>query len=67
MRGTSAQQTTMFSVADAGELIPSGHPIRCIRPLVESALSGMEPAFAEMYAEIGRPSIRRSGCSRRAC
>lgn len=57
MRGSSAQQTTMFSVADAGELIPDGHPIRRIRPLVESALARMEPAFAEMYAEIGRPSI----------
>ena len=57
MRGSSAQQTTMFSVADAGELIPGGHPIRRIRPLVESALARMEPAFAEMYAEIGRPSI----------
>lgn len=57
MRGSNAQQTTMFSVADAGELVPDGHPIRRIRPLVESALERMEPAFAEMYAEIGRPSI----------
>ena len=47
----------MLAVADAGELIPQGHPIRRVRPVVESALVRLEPAFASMYAEIGRPSI----------
>ena len=57
MRGSNAQQMTMLAVADAGELIPQGHPIRRVRPVVESALVRLEPAFASMYAEIGRPSI----------
>ena len=57
MRGSNAQQMTMLAVADAGELIPQGHPIRRVRPVVESALVRLEPAFASMYVEIGRPSI----------
>ncbi|MDQ6899619.1 MAG: hypothetical protein M3072_08940 [Candidatus Dormibacteraeota bacterium] len=38
MRGSTARQTTMFAVADPGDLIPTQHPIRRIRPFVESAL-----------------------------
>ena len=57
MRGSTARQTTMFAVSDPGDLIPEQHPIRRIRPFVDSALQRLEPTFAEMYAKIGRPSI----------
>jgi transposase len=57
MRGSTARQTTMFAVSDPGDLIPEQHPIRRIRPFVDSALQRLEPTFAEMYARIGRPSI----------
>ena len=57
MRGSTARQTTMFAVADPGDLIPTQHPIRRIRRFVESALERLEPAFEAMYAKVGRPSI----------
>jgi hypothetical protein len=57
MRGSTARQTTMFWVTDPGDLIPEQHPIRRIRPFVESALAALEPAFEAMYAKVGWPSI----------
>ncbi len=56
MRGRTDLQTRMV-VVDTEELIPAGHPIRRVRPFVESALSRLEPTFEEMYAAVGRPSI----------
>lgn len=57
MRGSTARQTTMLTVADPGDLIPGQHPIRRIRPFVEAALAQLEPTFEVMYAKVGRPSI----------
>jgi len=48
MRGSTARQTTMFAVADPGDLIPEQHPIRRIRPFVEAALLRLEPTFEEI-------------------
>ena len=39
------------------ELIPLGHPIRRIRPVVDEILAGLEPEFDRMYALKGRPSV----------
>jgi transposase len=57
MRGSTDRQMTICTVVDPGELIPEQHPIRRVRPFVESALSRLEPTFEEMYAKVGRPSI----------
>jgi transposase len=57
MRGSTARQTSMFAIADPGDLIPEGHPIRRMRPFVESALARLEPTLEAMYAQVGRPSI----------
>lgn len=56
MRGRTDLQTRMV-VVDTEELIPEGHPIRRVRPFVETALSRLEPTFEKMYASVGRPSI----------
>ncbi len=56
MRGRTDLQTRMV-IVDTEELIPEQHPIRRVRPFVESALSRLEPTFEEMYATVGRPSI----------
>jgi len=37
--------------------VPKQHPLRAIKKLVEIALSDLGPAFEQMYASIGRPSI----------
>ncbi len=57
MRGSTDRQMTICTVVDPGELIPEQHPIRRVRPFVESALVRLEPTFAEMYAKVVRPSI----------
>src|SRR5579859_5655769 len=56
MRGRTDLQTRMV-IVDTEELIPEGHPIRRVRPFVESALMRLEPTFEQMYASVGRPSI----------
>ena len=33
------------------------HPLRRIRPMVDSALKALSPCFDEMYSAVGRPSI----------
>lgn len=37
--------------------VPTTHPIRAIRRLVDAALTDLSPAFDAMYAATGRPSI----------
>ena len=57
MRGEIEGQLAMFSYVDLESRIPAGHPIRKIRRIVDAALLELEPAFAEMYSDRGRPSI----------
>lgn len=57
MRGESNPQPEMFSYVSLESRIPSSHPIRIIRRIVDEALVELEPAFDEMYSERGRPSI----------
>jgi len=57
MRGSTARQVTMLALVDPDQLIPSDHPIRDVKPVVEEALKALEPVFADMYSEVGRHSI----------
>src|SRR4030065_501299 len=57
MRGNSEIQVTMLSSVTADQLVPEGHPIRQIKPIVDNALRELSPIFNRMYAETGRPSI----------
>ena len=57
MRGKSATQATMLTAVTPDALVPQGHPIRRIKPMVDSALAGLSPTFSRMYASVGRPSI----------
>ena len=47
----------MLLAVTPDSFIPDDHPIRRIKPIVESALVRLSPLFNEMYAERGRPSI----------
>ena len=38
MRGTAARQATMLTAVTPDALVPQGHPIRKIKPIVEAAL-----------------------------
>lgn len=57
MRGTAARQATMLTAVTPDALVPQGHPIRKIKPMVEAALAKLSPVFDQMYADTGRPSI----------
>lgn len=57
MRGESSKQDELFSYVSLESRIPSGHPIRKVRKIIDSALSDLDAAFDEMYSSNGRPSI----------
>lgn len=57
MRGDASNQTAMLLAVTPDQLVPSDHPIRRVKPIVERALAVLAPTFAAMYAPTGRPSI----------
>ena len=57
MRGGDRQQSKLFSYVSAEQRIPSTHPVRTIRQLVDRALRALSPRFDRLYAAGGRPSI----------
>src|SRR5579863_1893310 len=57
MRGGDEQQSGMFSYVTLEQRVPSEHPARRIRELVDRALERMDAEFARLYAAKGRPSI----------
>ena len=56
MRGNAARQATMLTAVTPDDLVPQGHPIRHIKPMVDRALAQLSPTFARMYAQNGRAS-----------
>lgn len=57
MRGYDTQQNTMFSYLSPEQRVPTDHPLRRMRPMVDVALQALSPSFDEMYSAFGRPSI----------
>ena len=57
MRGTPDRQLAMLTTLQPGDLIPSDHPIRRIRVVVEVVLAELDDEFSAMYASTGRPSV----------
>ena len=57
MRGKAARQATMLTVITPDALVPQGHPIRRIKPMVDRALGQLSSTFDGMYADLGRASI----------
>lgn len=57
MRGEDAQQEAMFSYVSPEKRVPSEHPLRAIRAMVDQVLQAMSPRFAKLYSDVGRPSI----------
>jgi transposase len=50
-------QEALFTVAKLEDFVPSDHPLRAIRELVNQALAGLNSLFNEIYADSGRASI----------
>jgi transposase len=57
MRGNDRQPPTMFSYVSADDRVPTDHPLRPIRALVDEVLRDMSREFDRLYAAVGRPSI----------
>jgi transposase len=57
MRGDDLQQDEMFSYRSLGERIPSDHPLRPMRKMVDEILLEMTAKFKRLYSKVGRPSI----------
>ena len=57
MRGKAARQVEMLTAVTPDALVPPGHPIRRIKPMVGRALAQLSPTFDQMYAQNGRASI----------
>ena len=57
MRGDDRQPDAMFSYVSPEQRVPSDHPLRAIRLLVDEILGDMSREFDRLYATIGRPSI----------
>jgi transposase len=57
MRGSPDPQLAMLTTLSTEELIPSDHPIRRIRVVVDAVLAELDDIFDAMYASGGRHSV----------
>ena len=57
MRGSDATSGSLFSYVDVEERIPSTHPLRTIRSIVNDVLTSLDSEFAALYQDTGRQSI----------
>jgi transposase len=57
VRGDDQQTDHMFSYVSPEQRVPSDHPLRTVRVMVNAALVRLSPRFDQIYSAIGRPSI----------
>src|SRR5262245_2142233 len=57
MRGDNREPDSMFSYVSPEQRVPTHHPLRAIRALVNEVLDDMSREFDRLYAKTGRPSI----------
>jgi transposase len=57
MRGNEQRQDAVFSDVSLEQRVPSDHPLRAIRRMVDQAWGELSEHFDSLYANTGRPSI----------
>jgi transposase len=57
MRGPDAMQEALFSFTSLDGFVPSDHPLRSVKALVDESLRSLNGLFNEIYADTGRASI----------
>jgi len=57
MRGEDIQQSELFSYGSLEDRVPTSHPLRPIREMVDEALKALDGRFDEIYDADGRKSI----------
>ncbi|MBX3389794.1 MAG: IS5 family transposase [Phycisphaeraceae bacterium] len=57
MKGTPGRQAAIYHTFNVEDLIETGHPLRPIKRMVDTALAEMTRTFAAAYSSLGRPGI----------
>jgi transposase len=57
LRGEAERRARLVLGLTPEDFVPKDHPLRRIKPLVDSALARMSLLFDQVYASVGRPSI----------
>jgi len=57
MRGDDQEPGYLFSYVSAEARVPTDHPLRPLRTMVDDALRRLSAKFERLYAATGRPSI----------
>ena len=57
MRGDDERQASVWSYIPLEQRVPTEHPLRPMRAMVDAVLAELSPQFARLYARVGRPSI----------
>ena len=57
MRGDDRESGALFSYVSCEARVPSDHPLRAIRAIVDEALEVLSPEFERLYSKHGRPSV----------
>ena len=57
MRGKTPKQPMMYALVSLESRVPSEHPLRRLKPIVERVLQRLDPVFEVLYANSGQPSI----------
>lgn len=57
MRGSDDRSEGLFSYVSCEARVPTGHPLRAIRAIVDEALEVLSADFEGLYARVGRPSV----------
>ena len=57
MRGGDTETSSLFSYVSCEAQVPTHHPLRIIRAIVDEALGVLSEKFDRLYAAQGRPSI----------
>ena len=57
MRGDDPDKGPRFYYFTPEDRIPQDHPLRPLRAMVDRILRELSPAFDQLYAKVGRPSV----------
>ena len=60
MRGSDMRTGELFSYVDLEERVPSHHPLRLIRSIVNEVLTALDREFADIYAAEGPERLLRA-------
>jgi len=57
MRGSDRTSGSLFSYVDMEQRIPTKHPLRVIKAIVDDVLVSLDAEFSKLYEGNGRQSI----------